>query len=355
MRRALFLTLVSTAACSFVALVALAQDGEDEPPPSTTAEPQRSPEDIARRARVVAKVGETTITLGEVEDSINQQSPFLRVRYRDPEQLRTYVESMVRFELLARAAERAHTGDDPEVQRVVKQNAVQQLVRRDFDERMTPDSVPQADVQQYYDAHPEEFSREELRRAAHIQVASREEAERLIDRARTADAREFRTLARESSLDPETRLRGGDLRYFDREGHAQNTRDPQVDEALATAAFGLAEVGDVAGPIQVGERWSVVKLTGIRPPEHRSIEQAAQTIRLRLWRERRQSGLEDLVARLRGDANVEVHYDLMRNIHLDAPEREDRAAEEGEGTPAIPTAPTVTQPAPADEEAAQAN
>ncbi len=338
MRRALFLTVLSSLACLTVSLGALAQDGQEEAPAQAeetpaqaeeTPAPAPSPEEVARRARVVAQVGETTITLGEVEDAINQQSPFLRVRYRDPEQLRTFVQSMIRFELLARAAERADLGDDPQVQRVAKQNAVQQLIRRDFDERLTPESVPEADVQQYYDTHPEEFSREELRRAAHIQLASRDEAERLLTKARTADAREFRELAREDSLDPETRLRGGDLRYFDREGHARNTRDPQVDDGLAEAAFGLAEVGDVAAePIQVGERWSILKLTGLRAAEHRTLEESAPTIRLRLWRQRRQQALEDLVTRLRTEAHVEPHYDRMRAIHLDPPEREDREGDE---------------------------
>ena len=44
------------------------------------------------------------------------------------------------------------------------------VIRRDFDELLTVESVPQADVQAYYDAHPDEFSTPEMRRAAHIRV-----------------------------------------------------------------------------------------------------------------------------------------------------------------------------------------
>jgi peptidyl-prolyl cis-trans isomerase C len=335
MRRAVWLTLVSFLCASLAVAVALAQDGRqaqhdttEAPPPVPEAE--RTPEDQARRAQVIARVGETIITVGEVEDAVNEQSPFLRARYRDPEQLRGFVDSMVRFELLARAAERAEVGNSPEVRRVVQQNAVQQLIRRDFDERITAASLPLADVQQYFDTHPAEFNRPELRRAAHIQVASREEAVSLMTKARTADAREFRRLAREHSLDPETRLRGGDLRYFDDTGHARNERDPQVDTALVRAAFAITEVGGVSPePIQVGERWSILKLTGRRPAEHRSFEQSEPTIRLRLWRERRQDTLEDFVERLKREAHVAPNYDLLRPIRLDPPERED--AEEGHG------------------------
>lgn len=356
MRRALVLTLASSVACLVLVAAALAQDGDEPPPQPQQAQPaeQRTltPEDRARRAKVVARVGEARITIGDVEDAINQQSPFLRVRYRDPQELRTFVDGMIRFELLARAAERAEVGDDPEVARVSKQNAVQQLIRRDFDERITPDSIPEADVREYYEANPGEFSRPELRRASHIQVASRDEAERLMTKVRAADARAFRELAREHSLDPETRLRGGDLRYFDSEGRSRNSADPRVDEALATAAFALREVGDVSSdPVHVGERWSIVKLTGTRPAEHRTIEQAAPTIRLRLWRQRRQSELEGLVTRLREEANVQVHYDRLRPIRLDAPEREDEEAGEHGEAPAAAAVEEAAQPAEEPEEA----
>ncbi len=353
MRRVLALTLASSVVCLLGVAAALAQDGDDPPQPQQAqAQPgqarqaELSPEERARRGKLVARVGDARITVGDVEDAINQQSPFLRVRYRDPAELRSFVDGMIRFELLARAAERAGIGDDPEVQRTAKQNSVQQLIRRDFDERLTPDSVPEADVRAYYEANPGEFSREELRRAAHVQVASREEAQRLMTKVREADARAFRELAREHSLDPETRLRGGDLRYFDHEGRSRNSADARVHEAIAAAAFGLAEVGDVAEPVQVGERWSIVKLTGRRPAEHRTLEQAAPTIRLRLWRQRRTDELEQLVARLREQAHVEVHYDRLRPIRLDAPEREDADDEDDEG-PAQATVREEPEEAPA--------
>ncbi len=340
----LSLTVWGLAASLFAVTSAAAQDDTPAPrdptspgsPAPAVQAPERSAEDQARRAGVVARVGEVTITVGEVEDAINEQSPFVRVRYRDPEQLRSFAQSMIRFELLARAAERAEIDAIDDVRRAVKQNAVQQLIRRDFDERITVDSVPDADVSAYFESHPEEFNTEELRRASHIRLGSREEAERLLEEARAADTRAFRALAREHSNDPETSLRGGDLRYFGEDGRPRNARDPIVDEGLARAAFALEEVGDVvAEPVQVGEFWSIVRLTGRRPPDHRSLEQSAPTIRLRIWRQNRQGALDDFVAELRRQAGItDVPYDLLRGIRLDPPEREDRAPRPGAPPPA---------------------
>lgn len=297
----------------------------------------RTPEDEARRARVVARVGDVRITVGEVEDQIARQSPFMRARYRDPAQMRELVDNMLRFELLAREAERQGFGNDREVREATAQSAVQLYVRERFDERITPDSISAEDVRAFYDAHPEEFRRPELRRASHILLATREEATEMLGRVRNADARTFRQFAQERSLDAESRARGGDLRYFDAEGRGTNTTDPTVEAALARAAFGLDEVGDVSEPIEVGGQWSIVKLTGRRPAEHRSLEESAPSIRLRLWRERRQEEIDRVVERLRTQARVEVHYDRMRPIRMDPPDRlagEDEhaaeAADEGE-------------------------
>lgn len=289
-----------------------------------------APADEARRARTVARMGEVRITIGDVEDHIARQSPFMRARYRDPAQLRELVQNLIRFELLSREAERQGFGDDPEVREATAQSAVQQLVRERFDQTITPESIPQADVAAYYESHPGEFTRPEVRRASHVLLRTREDADQLLPQLREADARTFRAIAQERSLDAESRARGGDLRYFDREGHAPNSSDPGVEPAIVAAAFGLREVGDVSAPVEVGGQWSIVKLTGLRPAEHRTIEQAGPGIRLRLWRERRQAAIDSFVEGLRERAGVEVHYDRMRPIRMDPPERLGGEDEEGD-------------------------
>lgn len=314
---------------------ALAQPRMDptSPTPDMPADlgPQ-TPEDLARRAHVIASVGAATITVGDVEDQIARQSPFMRARFRDPAQMRELVQNMIRFELLSREADRQGFGSDREVREATSQSAVQQLIRDRFDTRITPESIPAADVQAYYDAHPDEFSRPEVRRASHILVATRERADELAAEVRTADARTFRALAQEQSLDAESRARGGDLRYFDDQGRTPNSGDAAVDLNLVRTAFALGDVGDVSAPVELSGQWSVVKLTGRRPTEHRSVEEAGPSIRLRLWRERRQSAIDTFVEGLRTSTAVEVFQDRMRPIHMEPPERtsEDDPAAEGE-------------------------
>jgi hypothetical protein len=330
MRRIALLALLSSLLGTAVAFAQGTDPTTAPPEPTPPAAPTPSPEDAARRAQVVVKIGPTEVTLGEIEDEINHQSPFMRVRYRDPAALRAFVEERVRFELLAREGDHRHFGERPEVVQAVEQASVQQMIREHFDERITEASIPIEEVREFFDSHQDEFSQPELRRASQIVVATRAEAEELLPQARAADARGFRQLVTDHSIDAETRMRGGDLRYFDSEGQTPNAADPDVPEAAVTAAFALATLGDVSDIVQEGERFAIVKLTGIRPAEHRDLAAAEGTIRMRLWRLHRQAALETFVEQLRERIPTEVFYERSANIHMDPPERlsDDPATEE---------------------------
>ncbi len=281
------------------------------------AAPARSPEEISRRSQVYASVGELQLTVGEIEDSINSQQPFLRGRFSDPEKLREHADRLLRFELLAREAERREFDENPVVVRASKQSAVQHLIRTEFDEQITPESVTDEEVRAHYDANIAEFRRPEMARASHILVADEALARQLIEEAKEADVRAFRALARRHSIDTATKLRGGDLRYFTREGRPPGGRDEPIHQAIVSATFELEDVGDVAPePIAVNEAFSVLKLTGRRAMEERAFENAAQGVRLRLWREKRQAAIEEFVNGLRRQLAPEVFADRMRAIHL---------------------------------------
>lgn len=284
--------------------------------------PPRTPQDEVRRAKIVARIGDAAITIGQIEDEIAIQAPWMRARYRDRNELIALYENLLRFELLAREAERRGYGNDPEVREATAQAAVQQLIRKEFDEKITLSLISEEEIRAYYESHPEEFSRPELRRVSHILLDREVRAKELLEEAKRADPRAFRQLAAEHSLDAESRYRGGDLRFFDEKGLAPNSSDPPVEPAIVKAAFALREIGEVAGPIRIDDnRWSIVKLTGIRPAEHRSFEQAEEGIRQRLWREKREQAINRFAEELRKRTPVQVYYECLEPIRFDPPER----------------------------------
>jgi parvulin-like peptidyl-prolyl isomerase len=284
----------------------------------TVAQAPAADPDAARRALVIAKFNGGQITVGSLEDDIKRQPEMNQMEFRDPAQLRDLYNRTLRFELLAQEAEHRGIQQRPDVLDSIKQNAVQTLYRKSFDERITPESMTVADVQTYYTAHPEEFDRPALRRASHIVVATRDEALKLLVQVKAGDVAAFRRLAREQSIDQTNKARGGDLRYFDARGAGHGEPGQPIPAAVVKAVFALKTVGDVAAqPVAIDGGFSIVKYTGERPAELRTLAQADESIRTRLWRQKRQEAMEAFVVELRARLKPEVHPELVDTITLE--------------------------------------
>lgn len=339
-------------------------------PERVPVEPFRfTPADLERRARVYATLGDETVTVGDIEDAISRQAPSMRNRYAEQQRLRELADGLVRARLLAREAERRAYGNNAVVQQQVRQALVDRLMTQVID--FAPRDIPAADVAGYFEAHPEEFQRPEMVQALHILVATREQAGEILAAARATDLRGFRTLARDRSIDTETKLSGGNLGYFTRDGLplGADEDDEAVNAQIVEAAFGLQNSGDlVRRPIEVeGGNFSIVMLRGRRPAQNLTLAQVEMGIRQRLWRARRQDRVDELLLDLRQSLQPEVFAERIDRIELPpaqhlpglhtspmgtattTAESPVEVAEERGGAPSMAPAPTTTAPAPATE------
>lgn len=309
--------------------IAVAQGAPAKAPaPATDA-------DAKRRAQPAARYQGGEVTVGELEDAIRAQSPYLRQRYTDPQIRKELLDKTVRFELLAHEAERRGYAANASVQETVKQNSVQHLMKAELDDKITLEQIPAEDVKKYYDQNIAEFVRPAVRRVSHVMFATAEDARAALAAAQAADMRQFRELARTKSIDEQSNARGGDLGYFDVKGAPRDEGAPAVPEAIVKAAFALRNVGDVAPePATVAGGFSVVKLTGQRPASSRTLQDAEATIRSRLWRDRRQAATEAFVEKLRTEFKPVVHGELLGQIELgDATGTPEATDQPGQDTP----------------------
>lgn len=278
--------------------------------------------DTARRARVYARIGTRSVTVGDIEDAIAAQTPFQRQRYLDdPAKLRELATRLVDLQVLAAEAERRDLDDAPRPREAFESNLVQLLMRRTIDARITPQSIPEAEVAAYYAAHPDEFSRAEMVRASHVLVPTEAAAREMLERCRAADIAAFRQWARDGSLDTETKQSGGDLRYFTRDGRPVGTEGRPVNGAIVAAAFAIAEVGECAAePVAIEGRFSVIKLTGRRASETTPLATADTAIRRKLWRRQRDEALDALVTDLRTRIRVTQRNELVGLVEVAPPD-----------------------------------
>ncbi len=281
--------------------------------------PPVSPEDAARRAEVVASYdgapggARETITVGEIEDAMSASDTLSEERATGADARKALLDRTLRFELLAAEAVRRGYDKNASVVQTVKQNAVQAMLKTDIDAKVNPKTVPPEQVKKYYDEHITEFVRPELRRASQVVLATEAEAKALLEDAKKADMRGFRELARTKSIDEESKLRGGDLRYFDAKGKPDEP-GANLDPRVAKAVFALKTAGDTTGIVKTDAGFVVLKLTGVRPPQDEKLKAAEDRIRMRLWRELREKAIDDLVANIKAEGKAELHPELLDQI-----------------------------------------
>jgi peptidyl-prolyl cis-trans isomerase C len=269
----------------------------------------------AQANEVLAKVGDRTITVGELADRLASQSPYLRARFESPERRKEFLDNLVRFELLVYEAKRRGYADKPEIVRARRNAMIQQLVKQEVDEPLEGLQIADEEVQAVYDANPLEFDRAAQVRASHIFIKDRARANQILARAKEADLAGFRKLAREESEDKKTKGDSGDLRFFEANGEGQ------PPAAIRDAAFSLDKVGAVYPDlVEEGDGYHIIMLTGKRAALKRTYEQAKRAIRHKLMRERKDAAMEALTERLRKEIEVEVDYDALKDVEIDIPD-----------------------------------
>jgi peptidyl-prolyl cis-trans isomerase C len=257
--------LVATALSLSLALPAAAQDAE---PDAST---------------VVARVGDTEITLGHV----------IAARSRLPEQFQSVpdaqlyqgvVTQLIRQQALADTVQ----GELPDGLRYAIENETRGLLAASRIEDLTPPAPTEEEVRAAYEARFADVEEAREFNASHILVESQAEAQVLI--ADLEDGADFGELARERSTGP-SGPNGGQLGWF---GEGQMV--PAFEEAVA----GL-EPGDVSEPVETQFGWHVIRLNDRRNVSAPPLEQVRPQIEADL----REGAFTAEVERLTEEAGVE--------------------------------------------------
>jgi len=276
----------------------------------------KSTQDNSELGQVVAKVDDNVITVGDVQERINKQSPFIRSRYTTLEKKKEFLDNLIRFEVMAAEAQKRGYDKDPEVIRVMKQQMISKFLQKDFESKLKVEDVPDADVEKYYAAHPEEFNRKDEVRVSQILVKDKAKADKVAAEVRalpkgpTADQKPFRDLVTKYSEDEDSKQRSGDLTFFDKDSVA-------YPKPLVDAAFKLAEVGDVAGPIKSDKGYHIIKLTQKKPGFTRPLAEVKRQIQQRLFRDLRTKSMDAFIADLRQKAKIDIYEDKLNKVLID--------------------------------------
>jgi len=289
---------------SAAALPAFAQTGDAPAQPQAEAA-QPAPVDPAK---VVATVNGTEIT--EADLSLAMSDLDQQFQQLAPEQRRAAaLSALIEIKLAAAESAKAGIADSDEFKRrmaFLRERALHSA----FVEEQIAGAITDEQVRARYDQEIANTPPTNEVKAAHILVASEEEAKAII--AELDAGKDFAELAKEKSSDGAAQ-NGGDLGYF-----GPGRMVPEFEQA----AFALDVGAYTKEPVKSQFGWHVIKVTDKRVQQPPAFEQVSQQIRSIMLRENYLAK----VTEMRKAATVDVADPELKKV-LDAEAAADAATE----------------------------
>jgi len=277
--------------------------------------PKQSKKDLQA---VLAKVDDAVITVGNFQYRINRMSPYVRDRYTSLETKRDFLQKLIQFEVLAKEAKRRGFDKDPTVVRTLKRAMIQKLTKDEFENKLKPSYITDAELKEFYEKNKPMYTKEERVRVSAIILRGFGHAKQVAKQAMGPVGRTnkgFRDLVAKYSIDAGTKLRGGDLRYFTR-------NDKKLPRTVVEATFKLSKTGEVAGPINGGNgKYYIIRQTGRHRAIHKTLDQVKRQIRNRLYRQKRREAQKNFLKQLKAKAKIVTFEQNLNKVRIDRQRR----------------------------------
>jgi foldase protein PrsA len=173
----------------------------------------------------------------------------------------------------------------------LRSDIVSQILMRKLLEPQT--SLTDEEIKQYYDENLEGMSTPEQVRASHILVATQEEADAIM--VELKGGADFATIAKEKSIDPGSKDKGGDLNFFPR---------GMMEAPFEEAAFAL-EVGKLSAIVQTSHGFHIIKSTDKKAAVKPTLEEKMEEIRHRLIYQKVSQLAQPWIEELKAKAEIE--------------------------------------------------
>ena len=279
-----------------------------------------------KKGPVVASGGGISITADELKARLDEQSPMIRASFQSLDRKKQFLDNMLRFELLAKEAEKQGLANDPDVQFTMKKVMVSKYYQKFFQDQDKTKAVPDAEVQKYYDEHQDEFHRPARIHLAQVflkaEAGSPERAKKaaeakkllqkvLADEKKNVNA--LATTARDVSEDAATKNVGGDLAM-----KSKPELEQAYGKAFAEAAMNLKDNETSSLVLESPHGFHLVRALGRQPELNRTFEDVKPQISARLGSQKKTKDFDDYVKKLREDAKVQVNDAELEKVAVAA-------------------------------------
>ncbi len=283
-----------------------------------------------QRGIVLARIGDKTITLGDLEARLAREAPVVRAQYMSVPKRKEFLANWVHFEVLAGEARRLGYDQAPDVVEATRQVMVRRYLEEAVAEHVKAEDIGEAELRAYYDGHPELYHKPDQVQVRHMrfddEAAARKIGDELVRGSDDSTARLMQLwndYVGRHSKDRRTVPYLGSLGLVSLEpttgtSDVEQARMAAIPRAVIEAAMAL-EPYKLSPPVQSDQGWHLLLVTSKSPAIDSPFESVVESIRGRLVKERRDDRRERLVDEVRARTHVEVNDDAVRLIEIQMP------------------------------------
>ena len=256
---------------------------------------------------ILARWGKKVITKQELEAKIASLPPEYQMRVKTDEQVREFLEGIIHLEIIGAEAKAKQIDKEKAVAMRIT-DTVNSILAQEYMKKVIAGikKPTEQDVEQYYQAHKEEFIHPVQVKAQHILIrldadakpeavaAAKEKTEGI--RKELLAGGDFGKLAEKYSDDEGSKVNGGDLGFF--------TKEKMIPE-FAQAAFSLKK-DEISQPVKTSYGFHLIKVNEISPEKPMLREEVVPLIQASLENARRQEAVEKELERLKKKYKVRI-------------------------------------------------
>jgi len=246
----------------------------------------------------LATVEGKTIYTSDLDALIRQLPQEQANQFLSPEGRHQLLEELIAQELFYLEGKEAKADETEEFKKMIKEAEEKLLKTHMIAQYMMDITIPDEEVQKFYNENPEQFVAPDSIRASHILIPAEQQAIDIISEIKAGKS--FEDAAKEYSTCP-SKDNGGDLNYFSK---------GQMVPEFETAAFAL-EVGEMTEvPVQTQFGFHVIKLTDRKESQNVSYDSIKDNVRNFLLREKQNKAFIIKVQELKKKYKVEIQNGL---------------------------------------------
>lgn len=279
--------------------------------------------------KTLATIDGDAITLQEFNNELDKIPMNMKMLVASQSGKKNFLDRLVVKRLLLKEAKKENIEKEKEFQDkladIKEQLTIESLLKKKIN---VESKFSDEDLKKYYEAHKEEFKKEQEIETRQIVLKSEQEAKEI--QGKIAKGEDFGDLAKRYSIDPSAKATGGNIGY-----HPKGTLIPEYE----AAAFKLTKVGQVSPIVKTQLGYHIIKLEGAKPASYVPLAEVREVIKQKMSQEKQSEILEKYIEDVKKNTKIVINEDLLKEESKNTGE-----APKTEG-PAATAAPSKDAPA----------